>query len=230
MNSDTREVLENFLIPDLINIIDEYTITPYVYFRLINADKKYTYPKYLEFMEEYQMNISREIYSNYKTEQKMMFNQIMEEIEKEQKINNLSSNQKKLEIEIKYIKSIDNLLNKYVELFIFALKEANIFETDHFIKISNNQHNINGTQLYEYFVISNDKRTPININLSFEKNIYYSKLEIKQKKGKRYKSVEYSEQEIESILWRTYIDIIRENSVLESMIKKGQNNFTFRIK
>ena len=132
MEPEIKKILNNNLIPDLINIINDYLLTPYQYFKLLDG-KKYTYSEYYEFWDQYEKDISRVIYKEYGIEAEVVYQNIL----------------KQPDIKMA-LKNIDMLLDKYIRVLITAFLDANIFETTGFEKIEEDTYCITGKQLYEY--------------------------------------------------------------------------------
>src|SRR5438105_15685479 len=64
MEPEIKELLNHKLIPDLVNIITDYLLTPLEYFKLIDY-KKYTHDTYYKFRTKYEKRRAMEIYQGY---------------------------------------------------------------------------------------------------------------------------------------------------------------------
>src|SRR5207237_5301608 len=67
MIPEIREILNVKLIPDLVNIITDYILTPFEYHKLIDQ-KKYTEQEYQKYQKEYSIKISEMIYQQWKSD------------------------------------------------------------------------------------------------------------------------------------------------------------------
>ena len=128
METEIIEVLNTKLIPDLVNIINDYTLTPFEYFGLID-EKKYITQEYQEYRDEYEKIISKQIIANYKMDSKFLFNYIS--------IN--------LENRTQRIEESKKLFDSYIKLLIAELKNANIFIIDNFKILEDRKYQIIGT-------------------------------------------------------------------------------------
>src|SRR5437764_12982101 len=78
MTLEIKEILNIILIPDLTNIINDYTLTPFEYYKLIDH-KKYTKNEYLKYQVQYEISTAKQISKNYKSDQQIINDAITQE-------------------------------------------------------------------------------------------------------------------------------------------------------
>ena len=215
--SNLSEIKENTkLIPDLTNIVIDYILTPYQYQSLINTRKGCEFSEYLQFRDQYEINVAREIYQKYEEDAKVIYDIIMFQIGNDQQIPDKS------EIENKYLSYFDILLEKYIQLLIIVLKDTNVFEISKFK--NNDRYIITGSQLYEYFDVEYPNFT-MSIKFNIEEIRFFDedlRFQIKQKIANKgiVRSYGYSEIKL-SPLWNTCVNILRDNHLWICKIKSA---------
>src|SRR5437763_3344021 len=131
MDLKVKEILNLKLIPDLVSIITDYTLTPYEYFKLID-NKKYTDDEYQKFEKEYIIKIAETIYQEWKLDLE------------------IANSKVKKPINLKFFdfkSSRLSLLDKYIPIFITEFKNANVVEIKKFKKVSDYVYKIYGNLL-----------------------------------------------------------------------------------
>ena len=220
METEIIEVLNIKLIPDLVNIINDYTLTPFEYYNLID-NKKYTHQEYQEYRDQYEKNISKQILGKYRSEN--IYKVIKDNIKNDADINKFISEKNNMfifekqqihyNIEYKYVKYINDIFLRYLKLLVEAFKDARVFNVKEFKKISDSEYYIYGKQYFQYFYQGSSTD---GLRIKYKKFKYnavsLSNLVIDQLSLSGYVETEgYLSRIMESELWYTYKTILTDN-------------------
>ena len=129
METEILEILNTKLIRDLVKIIDDYLLTPYQYFKLIDG-KKYTTQEYQEYRDQYQCYIANVISKNFNTEYHTNYNSVVNDIIAESKMLKLYpelTNFTKEQITKISLKSMNVIFIRYITKLITTLNDIRIF-------------------------------------------------------------------------------------------------------
>lgn len=220
------EILDIKLIPDLLNLVNDYTLTPYQYHKLID-NKKYTEQEYQKFRDEYEIAISKTIVDAHASE----YNTILETIKNidfqfsstPRILTTFEKEQIKSEIIHKHKKIISDFFIKYIHMLVLELKNSRIFEVTDFreniyaydpdITLG---YSLYGTHYSEYIFEPDEKWEIVSGDTQGSRSF----LIISVWNGEKYQSTSHS---VESALFDVYIHILDTYIVLKEIKKVNLN-------
>lgn len=222
MEPEIIKVLNHKLIPDLVNIVNDYLLTPLEYYGLIDQ-QKYTVEEFEEYRNEYEKNVSEQIKKIYDIE----YTAILEVLNTEINLENLQTsetflstfekNQIKSEISYKYKKLVNDFFIKYLRLIISELHSSRIF------KVTDFKENLSNFGMLQDYTLSGISYLEKNNTHSYEEG---KKCEIRS--GRNYIAGKfflvvfdwvnteyvYSYSDPESLLLNTYCEILYSYYIL----------------